>query len=95
MGLEMTLTIDTRQLIIESIEADLAQGKITLGGAVKRFRIDVTQLQQTQFARMCRISVRTLIQIEHGEGNPTLKSLNAVFNPFGLQMGVVRLSRNF
>ena len=95
MGLEMTLTIDTRQLIIESIEADLAQGKITLGGAVKRFRIDVTQLQQTQFARMCKISVRTLIQIEHGDGNPTLKSLNAVFNPFGLQMGVVRLSRNF
>ena len=91
----MTLTIDTRQLIIESIEADLAQGKITLGGAVKRFRINVTQLQQTQFARMCKISVRTLIQIEHGEGNPTLKSLNAVFNPFGLQMGVVRLSRNF
>ena len=30
-----------------------------------------------------------------GEGNPTLKSLNAVFKPFGLQMGVVRLSRNF
>lgn len=95
MGLEMTLAIDTRQLIIESIEADLAQGKITLGGAVKRFRINVTQLQQTQFARMCKISVRTLIQIEHGEGNPTLKSLNAVFNPFGLQMGVVRLSRKF
>ncbi|WP_338579779.1 helix-turn-helix transcriptional regulator [Pseudomonas sp. ML2-2023-6] len=91
----MTLAIDTRQLIIESIEADLAQGKITLGGAVKRFRINVTQLQQTQFARMCKISVRTLIQIEHGEGNPTLKSLNAVFNPFGLQMGVVRLSRKF
>jgi len=95
VGLEMTLTIDTRQLIIESIEADLAQGKITLGGAVKRFRIDVTQLQQTQFARMCKISVRTLIQIEHGEGNPPLKSLNAVFNPFGLQMAVVRLPRNF
>ena len=95
MGLEMTLSIDARQLKIEGIEADLAQGTITLGEAVKRFRVDVTGLQQTQFARMCKISVRTLIQIEHGEGNPTLKSLNAVFKPFGLQMGVVRLPRKF
>ena len=91
----MTLSIDVRQAKIQSIEDDLAQGKITLGEAVKRFRVEITQLQQTQYARMCKISVRTLIQIEHGEGNPTLKSLNAVFKPFGLQMGVVRRSRKF
>ena len=91
----MTLSIDVRQAKIQSIEDDLAQDKITLGEAVKRFRVDVTQLQQTQYARMCKISVRTLIQIEHDEGNPTLKSLNAVFKPFGLQMGVVRRSRKF
>lgn len=91
----MTLSIDVRQAKIQSIEDDLGQGKITLGEAVKRFRVDVTQLQQTQYARMCKISVRTLIQIEHDEGNPTLKSLNAVFKPFGLQMGVVRRPRKF
>ena len=95
MGAEMTLSIDVRQLKLESIEADLAQGKITLGQAVKRLRVDVTTLQQTQFATMCRISVRTLIQVEHDEGNPTLKSLNAIFRPFGLQMGVVRGQENF
>lgn len=53
----------------------------------------ITQMQQTHFAQMCKVSVRTLIQIEQGEGNPTLKSLNAVFKPFGLQMGVVRRNR--
>ncbi|AGE28202.1 DNA-binding protein [Pseudomonas poae RE*1-1-14] len=41
-----------------------------------------------------QISVRTLVHIEHGEGNQTLKSLNAVFRPFGMQMGVVRIRRN-
>ena len=51
-------------------------------------------LQQSQFARMCKISVRTLVHIEHGEGNQTLKSLNAVFRPFGLQMGVVKVRRD-
>lgn len=95
MGPQMTLSIDVRQLKIENIEADLAQGKITLGEAVRRLRVDVTTLQQTRFAGMCKISVRTLIQIEGDEGNPTLKSLNAVFKPFGLQMGVVRRPKSF
>lgn len=39
------------------------------------------------------VHVRTLVYIEHGEGNQTLKSLNAVFRPFGLQMGVVKVRR--
>ncbi|AIB39403.1 MULTISPECIES: hypothetical protein [Pseudomonas] len=34
-------------------------------------------------------------RIEHGEGNQTLKSLNAVFRPFGLQMGVVKVRRKW
>lgn len=36
----------------------------------------------------------TLVHIEHGEGNQTLKSLNAVFRPFGLRMGVVKVRRD-
>nr|WP_312933221.1 hypothetical protein [Pseudomonas sp.] len=44
---------------------------------------------------MCKISVRTLIEIEQGVGNPTLKSLNAVFKPFGLQMGMVKRPSRF
>lgn len=50
-------------------------------------------LHQSQFAKMCKISVRTLVHIEHGEGNQTLKSLNAVFRPFGLKMGVMKVRR--
>ena len=51
---------------------------------MRKLCTEVAKLQQTQFAKMRRISVRTLIQIEQGEGNPTLNSLNAVFRPFGL-----------
>ena len=61
--------------------------------AVRHLRVTVANLQQSQFARMCKVSLRTLIQIERGEGNPTLKSLNAVLRPFGLQIGVVRRQR--
>lgn len=46
--------------------------------------------RQAQFARMCKISMRALRQIEHNEGNPTLQTLNSIFNVFGLQMGVIK-----
>ncbi|KAA8702700.1 MULTISPECIES: helix-turn-helix domain-containing protein [Pseudomonas] len=90
----MTVSMDTRALLIQGIEQGLAQGTLQIGEAVRRLRVEVTGLHQSQFARMCKISVRTLVHIEHGEGNQTLKSLNAVFRPFGLQMGVVRVRRS-
>lgn len=83
-------SLEERGRLIREIEGALSLGEIGLGEAVKRLRTEVTGLQQNQFAGMCKISVRTLVHIEHGEGNQTLKSLNAVLRPFGLQMGVVR-----
>ncbi|MGY2252165.1 helix-turn-helix domain-containing protein [Pseudomonas reactans] len=83
-----------RARVIESIEQGLTNGALEIGDAVRRLRTEVTGLHQSQFARMCKISVRTLVHIEHGEGNQTLKSLNAVFRPFGLRMGVVKVRRD-
>ena len=90
MGVGMTVSIDARGLLLDGVREGIANGSLELGAAVRRLRVEVAKMQQTQFARMCKISVRTLIQIEQGGGNPTLNSLNAVFKPFGLQMGVVR-----
>lgn len=90
----MSISIDQRAQVIEDVELGLAQGTLELGEAVRRLRTEVTGLHQSQFARMCKISVRTLVNIEHGEGNQTLKSLNAVFRPFGLKMGVVKVRRD-
>ncbi len=90
----MTLSIDARILLIESVRQGIADGSLQLGQAVKRLRVEGAGMLQSDYAQLCRISVRTLIQIEQGEGNPTLKSLNAVFRPFGLQMGVVRRQRH-
>lgn len=89
----MSLSVEHRAQLIASIEQGLADGSLGLGDAVRRLRVEVTGLHQSQFARMCKMSVRTLVHIEHGEGNQTLKSLNAVLRPFGLQMGVVRVRR--
>lgn len=89
----MSTTLEERGALIDNIQQELAAGRLPLGDAVRRLRSEVTGLHQSQFARMCRISLRTLIHIEHGDGNPTLKSLNAVFKPFGLQMGVLAVQK--
>lgn len=89
----MSLSLSQRAQVIESIEQGLSDGSLEIGDAVRRLRTEVTGLHQSQFAQMCKISVRTLVHIEHGEGNQTLKLLNAVFRPFGLQMGVVKVRR--
>ncbi|MBU6958300.1 helix-turn-helix domain-containing protein [Pseudomonas sp. CVAP len=89
----MSMTVAERTLLIESIQQGLANDTLAIGEAVRQLRVEVTGLHQSQFAKMCKISVRTLVHIEHGEGNQTLKSLNAVFRPFGMQMGVVKIWR--
>ena len=89
----MNMTLQERARFIDAIQLGLGEGTLQIGEAVRRLRVEVTGLHQSQFARMCKISVRTRVHIEHGEGNQTLKSLNAVFKPFGLQMGVVKARR--
>ncbi|WP_124368872.1 MULTISPECIES: helix-turn-helix domain-containing protein [unclassified Pseudomonas] len=89
----MSLSMEQRAQLIAAIEEGLAEGSLELGDAVRRLRVEVTGLHQSQFARMCKISVRTLVHIEQGEGNQTLKTLDAVLRPFGLQMGVIRVRR--
>jgi len=78
-----------RSRILNELQQQLASGEITIGEAVRRLRKKVTGLQQARFAQMCKLSLRALRQLEHDESNPTLQTLNSVFNPFGMQVGIV------
>ena len=89
----MSNEILERQALLAEVQAQLSSGTLSLGGAVRRLRTEVTGLRQEQFARMCKISLRTLRQLELDDGNPTLQTLNAVFNRFGMQVGIVPLRR--
>ncbi|WP_158889642.1 MULTISPECIES: helix-turn-helix domain-containing protein [unclassified Pseudomonas] len=84
---------ERRQRTLDDIREGLQSGRLSLGAGVRRLRREVTGLTQTDFARMARISLRTLRQLEQDEGNPTLATLQAVFRPFGLGMGVIPLKR--
>jgi DNA-binding XRE family transcriptional regulator len=95
MGIGMTLTVDERTALIAAIREAVFSGTLPLNEAVRRLRKEVTGLPQNQFAKMCKISLRTLIHIEAGDGNQTVKSLNLVFQPFGMQVGMVPMSGGY
>ena len=78
-----------RNRILNELQQQLASGEITIGGAVRRLRKEVTGLQQARFAQMCKLSLRASRQLELDESNPTVQTLNSVFNPFGMQVGIV------
>ncbi len=89
----MSDEIQQRGIILDELQQQLLAGSISMGAAVKRLRTEITGLRQEQFAGMCKISLRTLRQLEQDEGNPTVQTLNSVFRPFGMRVGVVPLRR--
>ncbi|MRK21545.1 helix-turn-helix domain-containing protein [Pseudomonas sp. JG-B] len=87
------MNVQERGRFLEDLAKQLSAGTLSIGDAVIRLREDVTGMRQGMFATMCKISLRTLQQLERGESNPTVKTLNAVFQPFGMQVGIVRRPR--
>ena len=85
--------IRQRGIILDDLKQQLLAGSVTIGAAVKRLRTEVTGLRQEQFAGMCKISLRTLRQIEQDDGNPTIQTLNQVFKPFGMRVGILPIKR--
>lgn len=89
----MSKSIATRQQLLETLQQELRDESISLGAAVRRLRTQVTGLRQEQFAKMCKISLSALRQLEYDAGNPTLRTLKAVFEPFGMTVGIVPRQR--
>jgi transcriptional regulator with XRE-family HTH domain len=84
-------SIEQRERVMRDLHDKLARDQLTMGQAIRQLRLQGTGLKQEQFAKTCRISVRSLISIEQDEGNPTVKSLNQILRLFGLKVGIVGL----
>jgi DNA-binding XRE family transcriptional regulator len=86
------MTLEERKAYIQAVADEVGQGKVTLGGAVKRLRENLLGVNQERFAKACKISKRALSQLEVDSGNPTLATLEAVFKKFGLKISLSHLS---
>ncbi|WP_081596669.1 helix-turn-helix domain-containing protein [Pseudomonas nitroreducens] len=79
-----------RLAVLQQIQGDIAERSITLGEAVRVLRVDTLDVTQREFARICKISQRTLVHIESGTGNPTVRTLESIFKKFGLYLTLGR-----
>ena len=71
---------------------DLEEGSISLQEASKRMRRIIGK-SQTEYAKLIGISTKSLMDFERGVSNPTLKTLEAIGKPFGLEVGYRKTRR--
>ncbi len=75
-----------RQELFEGID----NGTLSLADATRRMRKTLGMNRRDYAEKVLKISHDALQAIETGKGNPTLKTLNIVGRPFGLEIGFVR-----
>jgi transcriptional regulator with XRE-family HTH domain len=78
-----------RAALRDELFARVDAGDLTLVEAVKRMR-KVAGRSQAEYARLVGVSPRVLIEFERGVGNPTVKTLQKLLAPFGLELTVRR-----
>lgn len=82
-----------RQAVMHGINKQLLLGELTQGGALKKLRIEVLNLKQDAYAKLVAVSRKTLSDVENDKGNYTSDIINKLFKPFGLQLGLVPMSK--
>jgi len=78
----------------EQLKQDIADGKLSIGDATRRMR-KIVGMNQKDYARnVLGISPRILMEIETGNGNPTVDTLRKIGRPFGFDIGFVAARKN-
>lgn len=84
---DMMTRTQARDRVIESLLTE----EITQGEALKILRVQVLGIKQDKFAQMVKVSRKTVSDIENDKGNYSVETLNQIFRPFGLKVGLVRI----
>ena len=86
-------TFERNQKIREVI-FKIVTSEITQGQALKVLRMDIIGLKQDAYAKLVKVSRKTISEIENDRGNYTADVVNKVFKPFGLKVGLVPQSKS-
>ncbi|WP_395147516.1 helix-turn-helix domain-containing protein [Moraxella atlantae] len=76
-GLSRTQARD--QVIEQFMQGDLTQGEL-----LKKLRIEVLGIKQEEFAKLIKVSRKTISDVENDNGNYSINTINQIFRPFGL-----------
>ncbi|EPD8813191.1 TPA: helix-turn-helix transcriptional regulator [Klebsiella variicola] len=91
-GLKKVKTVD-HQAVIHAIIHDIMLGAISQGEALKKLRVEVLGLRQDEYARLVDVSRKTLSDVENDKGNYSAEIINKIYKPFGLETGLVPISK--
>ncbi|HHF7520826.1 TPA: helix-turn-helix transcriptional regulator [Klebsiella variicola] len=91
-GLKKVKTVD-RQAVIHAIIHDIMLGAISQGEALKKLRVEVLGLRQDEYARLVDVSRKTLSDVENDKGNYSAEIINKIYKQFGLETGLVPISK--
>jgi DNA-binding XRE family transcriptional regulator len=80
---------ELRQELFARVDA----GTIAIGEATRLMRKTIGMNRKDYAEKILKISHDALQAVETGKGNPTLKTLQIVGKPFGLEIGFVRKRR--
>lgn len=82
-----------RTLLRNAILAQLLKGELTQGQALKKLRVEVLGLNQERYTQLVKVSRLTLSEIENDKGNYSVATINQVFRPMGLEVGIVPIAK--
>ena len=83
------IDMDVERALRDAFDKDIAGNKLSIPGAVKAMR-RISRLTQAEFAKHRGISLVTLKDIESGQNNPKVETLNRIADIFGLELGFVK-----
>jgi predicted transcriptional regulator len=72
--------------VIVDICDKLNRAEITLGQAIYAIRTRLYQLTQADYARLCKVSEKTLREVEKGNTDPRLSIIERLLRPGGLAL---------
>ncbi|MCE8014154.1 helix-turn-helix transcriptional regulator [Billgrantia desiderata] len=83
------LNPDEREAKLVAVVRQLLAEEINEGDALRILRRDVLGLSQEAYAKLVGISRRTLSDLERNRANMTLDTMNRVYRPLGLRVGLL------
>ncbi|MCB0341150.1 MAG: helix-turn-helix transcriptional regulator [Pseudobdellovibrionaceae bacterium] len=82
----------TRKQLREELNQGVQSGELELPEALILLR-KVLGKSQLEYAQMVGVSKKIISDFELGRGNPTISTLNKIFAPLGVEMGLVTKRR--
>lgn len=82
------MSVLERAAAIAAIQLEVAEGRMSLAGAVKCLRVDVMGLTQSVFASIFKMSARAVSRIESEKLDPATNVYASIFRAFGMSLSL-------